>query len=113
MTDEQRLVYVCEGGDCTERGSGDIHDKLKERIAAVDPDEEKVRVRRYPCFGGCECGINVTVYPDKLFYSHVKEDDLEEVVSHLVGDGPPVERLTGAVEPDVEDMAWMMLDSPY
>ncbi len=113
MSDEQRLVYVCEGGDCTERGSGDIHDKLKEQALAVDPDEEKVRVRRYPCFGGCECGINVTVYPDKLFYSHVKEEDLPDVVKHVLGEGPAVDRLTGAVEPDIEEMAWMMLDSPY
>jgi len=110
---DPKLVYVCEGGDCTEKGSGDIHDKLKERLVAIDPQEEKVRVRRYPCFGGCECGINVTVYPDKLFYSRVTEADLPEIVANLLGDGPAVERLRGVVQPDVEEMVWMMLDSPY
>ena len=110
---ETKLVYVCEGGDCSERGSGDIHDKLKERLIAIDPDEEKVRVRRYPCFGGCECGINVTVAPDRVFYSEVKDTDLDDIEAHLLGKGPAVERLTGKVGPDVEEMAWMMLDSPY
>jgi len=108
-----RLIYVCEGGDCTERGSGDIHDHLKEVLDARDPHEEKVRLRRYPCFGGCECGINVTVFPDRLFYSRVTKADLPEIVAHVLDEGQPVARLTGQVKPDVEQMVWEMLDSPY
>jgi NADH-quinone oxidoreductase subunit F len=110
---EQKLVYVCEGGDCTEKGSGDLYEKLKEALSEKDPGEHKVRVRRYPCFGGCECGINVTVWPDRLFYSKVTEADLPEVVDQLVADGEPVERLQHQVKPDVEEMVWMLLDSPY
>ncbi len=110
---DPKLVYVCEGGECTEKGSGDIHDKLREQLVRIDPQEERVRVRRYPCFGGCECGINVTVYPDKLFYSGVREGDVPEIIQNLLGDGPPVERLQGAVQQDVEEMVWMMFDSPY
>jgi (2Fe-2S) ferredoxin len=110
---EQKLVYVCEGGDCTEKGSGDLHDRLREMLVERDPEEAKVRVRRYPCFGGCECGINVTVWPDRLFYSEVKQEDLEEIVDQLVSDGPPVERLQGKAKPDVEEMVWTLLDSPY
>jgi len=108
-----RLLYVCEGGDCTERGSGDLHDKIKEQMASFDPNEERVKVRRYPCFGGCEAGINVTLFPDKIFYSHVKEDDLPEIVEHVLGEGKPVDRLTGHVQQDVEEIIWEMLDSPY
>ena len=111
---EPKLIYVCEGGDCTERGSGDIHDKLKEQLLAKDPEEQVARVRRYPCFGGCECAINVTVWPDKRFYSEVKEEDLPEIVESVTSeDGQPVERLTGKVMPDVEEMVWTLLDSPY
>lgn len=113
MSDGTRLVYVCEGGDCTERGSGDLFDALKEVLDERDPNEDKVRLRRYPCFGGCECGINVTVFPDRLFYSEVKKGDLPEIVEHLLGDGAAVQRLCGKVKPDVEEMVWEMLDSPY
>ena len=109
----QKLLYVCEGGDCTECGSGDLYETLKEKIAAHDPDEERVKVRRYPCFGGCEVAINLTVFPDRVFYSKVTPDDVPEIVEHLVEEGKPVERLTGHVEQDVEDIIWDMLDSPY
>jgi len=108
----ERLCYVCEGGDCTERGSGDIYHELKQMLAEWDPREEKIRLRRYPCFGGCEQGVNVTVFPDRVFYSHVEKKDLPEILEHIRG-GEPVERLTGAVEPDVEEVLWEMLDSPY
>ena len=108
-----RLCYVCEGGDCTEKGSGDLFERLRAMIRARDPQEEKVKVRRYPCFGACEHGINVTVYPDKVFYSTVKEQDLEEVAAHVCDGAPKVARLCGKVQPDVEQIIWDMLDSPY
>jgi (2Fe-2S) ferredoxin len=108
-----RLCYVCEGGDCTEKGSGDLFDKLRDLVKAFDPDEERIKIRRYPCFGACEQGVNVTLYPDKVFYSTVTEEDLPEIASHIKGDGPAPERLTGKCEPDVEQIIWDMLDSPY
>ena len=43
-----RLCYVCEGGDCTEKGSGDVFDKLRDLIKRFDPneyvDEHRARV---------------------------------------------------------------------
>ena len=109
----ERLCYVCEGGDCTEAGSGDLYDKLKELLDEYDPGEERIRLRRYPCFGGCEAGINVTLFPDRIFYSKVTEADLPDIVEHIKNGGDAVTRLTGAVEPDVEEILWQMLDSPY
>jgi len=108
-----RLVYVCEGGDCSEKGSVELFEKLKARLAKIDPHEEKVRIRKYPCFGGCEHGINVTVWPDRVFYSKVAEGDLGDIVDHVEKDSPKVERLCGHVRPDVEEIIWQMLDSPY
>ena len=32
-----RLCYVCEGGDCTEKGSGDVFDRLRDLIKEFDP----------------------------------------------------------------------------
>ena len=55
----------------------------------------------------------MTLFPDKIFYSHVKEDDLPEIVDHVLGEGKPVQRLCGHVEKDVEEIIWEMLDSPY
>ena len=112
-TIQKRLVYVCEGGDCTEKGSGDLCDKLKEMLEETDPHEAKNKVRRYPCFGGCEVGINISLFPDRVFYSHVTEKDLPDIVQHLEHGGEPVKRLTGFAKPDVEEMIWGMLDTGY
>ena len=108
-----RLVYVCEGGDCSEKGSVELCEKLKELLAKDDPHDEKIRVRKYPCFGACEHGINMTVWPDRIFYSKVKEQDLPEIESQLLEGAPPIERLQGHAKQDVQDMVWTLLDSPY
>ena len=70
-------------------------------------------MRRYPCFGGCECGINVTIWPDRVFYSKVTNEDLPAIVEQICNEGPTIDRLAGQVKPDVEEMVWMLLDSPY
>jgi (2Fe-2S) ferredoxin len=108
----KRLVYVCEGGDCSEKGSIDLHAELGEMLKERDP-EHRNRLRKYPCFGGCEHGINVVLVPDRVFYSHVQKSDLPEMVEHLVGDGAPLERLTGVVAKDVEQIVWDLLDTGF
>jgi len=112
MEEGKRLVYVCEGGDCSEKGSIDLHGELKTILADKDPDG-KNKLRRYPCFGGCEHGINVVLFPDRVFYSKVKKSDLPAVVEHLCDGGPVVERLTGHVPKDVETITWALLDTGF
>ena len=112
MEEGKRLVYVCEGGDCSEKGSIELHGELKTHLEQRDPDK-KNRLRKYPCFGGCEHGINLVVYPDRIFYSKVKAADLPEIVDHLVGEGPPVERRTGVVPKDVEQITYDLLDTGF
>ena len=110
--DKKRLVYVCEGGDCSERGSIELHGELQTALHDKDT-EGKNRLRKYPCFGGCEHGINVVLFPDRVFYSQVKLADLPEIVDHLTGDGKPVDRLTGKVAKDVEQIVWDLLDTGF
>lgn len=107
-----RLVYVCEGGDCSEKGSIDLHEDLKSTLHERDTGG-RIRLRKYPCFGGCAHGINVVVFPDRCFYSKVTADDLPEIVDHLLGEGPKVERLCGKVEKDVEQITWDLLTTGF
>jgi len=107
-----RLVYVCEGGDCSEKGSIEIYEDLKATLHERDTAGIN-RVRKYPCFGGCEHGINMVLFPDRCFYSKVTSDDLPEIVDHLVGTGPKVERLTGKVPKDVEDITYDLLTTGF
>jgi NADH:ubiquinone oxidoreductase subunit E len=112
MEEGKRLVYVCEGGDCSEKGSVELHNELKAMLEERDP-EGRNKLRKYPCFGGCEHGINVVLFPDRVFYSKVKMGDLGEILDHLTGKLPRVERLTGVVPKDVEQITWDLLDTGF
>jgi (2Fe-2S) ferredoxin len=112
MEPGKRLVYVCEGGDCSEKGSVELYCELKGKIEERGGGENN-RLRKYPCFGGCEHGINVVLFPDRVFYSKVKRADLDELTAHLVGEGPVIERLTGVVPKDVEQITWDLLDTGF
>ena len=112
MEKKPRLVYVCEGGDCSEKGSVELHNELKTLLAASDPDKLN-KLRKYPCFGGCEVGINIALYPDRVFYSKIKKDDLPKLVEHLCQDGPELDDKRGVVAPDVEEIVWELLDTGF
>jgi (2Fe-2S) ferredoxin len=112
MEPGKRLVYVCEGGDCSEKGSVELFGDLKDTMEERDKGQCN-RLRKYPCFGGCEHGINIVLFPDRVFYSKVKPSDLGEIADHLVGEGPVVERLTGVVPKDVEQITWDLLDTGF
>ena len=112
MEEGKRLVYVCEGGDCSEKGSIELHGELKCQLEERDKDH-KNRLRKYPCFGGCAHGINVVVHPDRCFYSKVTLQDLPDIVNHLTDQGPKVERLTGKVEKDVEQITYDLLTTGF
>ena len=48
--------------------------------------------------GPCSMGPNVLVYPEGVFYTHVKKEDVKAIFDeHLLG-GRPLERLQAAAE---------------
>jgi (2Fe-2S) ferredoxin len=108
MPDAQRHVLVCNNVDCRARGSDAIREALCARVAAGELGD--VRVTAYPCFGGCDFGPNVVIYPDKCFYSGVTLADVPDIVAQLQG-GPPVTRLTGQVDPTIEELIFELLDA--
>jgi len=61
-----------------------------------DPTAEakgRVRANQSGCLDQCEHGPNVVVYPEAVWYGHVSETDVDEIIeSHIIG-GKPVERL--------------------
>jgi (2Fe-2S) ferredoxin len=112
VSDKPRLVYVCEGGDCSEKGSVELASELKGMLEERDP-EKRNRLRKYPCFGGCEQGINVCLFPDRVFLSKVTTADLPRLVERLCADGPELKDKMGLVQPDVEKIVWELLDTGF
>ena len=77
-------VLVCTGTGCSSSGSWNIIKKFNEEIAKAGLEKE-VRVINTGCFGLCETGPVVIVYPEAAFYSHIKVDDVERIVNeHLL-----------------------------
>jgi (2Fe-2S) ferredoxin len=61
------------------------------------------------CFGACQEGPNMVVYPDKCWYASVKTEDVDDIVAHLAG-GPKVERLD-KIDPSLKDLIYQLLDT--
>ncbi len=85
-------VLVCGGTGCTSSGSSEIIDKFESGLSAHGLEKE-VKVVRTGCFGLCEAGPIVIVYPEGSFYSRVKPEDVEEIVEEHLLKGRIVERL--------------------
>ena len=112
MGDKPRLVYVCEGGDCSEKGSVELHNELKARLAERDPGGRN-KLRKYPCFGGCEHGVNIALFPDRVFLSKVGKGDVGALCDYLCGQGPELKAHQGIVAADVENIVWELLDTGF
>ena len=96
----KKHVFVCLNerepgnprGDCTRKGSPELLKKLKAALKARGLDGE-IRANKAGCLDNCENGCSVVVYPEGVWYGHVTEGDIDELVDqHLIG-GHPVARL--------------------
>ena len=85
-------VLVCGGTGCTSSGSAKLIERFEEQIAANGLDKE-VKVVRTGCFGLCEAGPVVIIYPEGTFYSRVKVEDVDEIVTEHLLKGRKVQHL--------------------
>lgn len=85
-------VLVCGGTGCTSSNSEQIIDALNSEIEKNDLSKE-INVVRTGCFGLCELGPIVVVYPEGAFYSRVTPEDVSEIVSEHLLKGRIVTRL--------------------
>ena len=85
-------VLVCGGTGCSSSGSAKLIERFEEQLKEKGLDKE-VKVVRTGCFGLCEAGPVVIVYPEGTFYSRVKEEDVDEIVSEHLLKGRKVQHL--------------------
>ncbi|MDY5627810.1 MAG: NADH-quinone oxidoreductase subunit NuoF [Clostridia bacterium] len=85
-------VLVCGGTGCTSSGSGKIIEALNENLEKYNLTDE-INVIKTGCFGLCALGPVMIVYPEGCFYSMVKPEDIEEIVSEHLLKGRIVKRL--------------------
>jgi (2Fe-2S) ferredoxin len=101
----ERHVFVCHNSrpagaprpSCTADGKSELHTQLQQLTKEAGM-AGKVRINKSGCLDQCEHGPTVVVYPEAVWYGHVKPEDAAEIVNeHLIG-GKPVERLRLADE---------------
>lgn len=85
-------VLVCGGTGCTSSGSQQIIQTLKDELKKNRLQNE-VAVVKTGCHGLCAEGPVMIVYPEAVFYSKVRPEDVEEIVSEHLLKGRIVERL--------------------
>ncbi|HAX73091.1 MAG TPA: NADH-quinone oxidoreductase subunit F, partial [Firmicutes bacterium] len=67
-------VLICGGTGCTSSKSNDIKHELEAHLETLGIKHE-VQVVLTGCFGLCEAGPIVIIYPEGTFYSHVQVSD--------------------------------------
>ena len=100
MSNFRMHLLVCGGTGCTASDSLKLVKMLKESIKKHEITNE-VEVVVTGCFGFCEKGPILKVYPDNVFYITVKPEDAEEIITEHVIKGRKVERLL-YVEPNTK-----------
>jgi len=97
-----RRVIVCAGTGCVANGSLKIHEAF-QKIAAerglnftIELKEEKqdnTYLSKSGCQGFCQMGPLVTILPENVLYTKVRESDVAEIVDKTLAAGEIIERL--------------------
>ena len=88
----RREILVCGGTGCHSSESLVILKNLKQEITAAGLDDT-VSAHISGCFGFCEKGPIVKVFPDDVFYVEVTPDDAKEIVESHIKSNNLVKRL--------------------
>ncbi|MGA7398599.1 MAG: (2Fe-2S) ferredoxin domain-containing protein [Candidatus Sulfotelmatobacter sp.] len=96
----EKHIFICGNqrpagsprGCCDPSGQAKLQKLFKQKLAERGL-KGRVRANQSGCLDQCEHGPNVVVYPEAVWYGHVTETDVDEIVeSHIIG-GKPVQRL--------------------
>jgi len=83
-TPYQKQIFVCvndakgEKASCGDHKGEEVFRKLRE-IAKARGLHPKIRVAQAKCLGQCSTGVNIMVYPDNVWYSGVRMEDVDKL----------------------------------
>ena len=93
-----RQVRVCLGASCRRSGAPELLEQLEQALA----EDEDVEVTRYLCFGACAVSPNVVVMPERLWYSYVMLDYVDQVAD-AIRQGEELPGLANHVRPMIRN----------
>lgn len=100
MVSPKYHIFVCtscringqQKGFCFSKDSVDIVQKFMEEIDGRDLSGD-VMITNTGCFGICDKGPIVVVYPEGTWYGNVTKDDVEKIMDQHIEGGTIVEEL--------------------
>ncbi len=92
MSIHRSHILVCSGSNCTLRASVPVRMALRAAIADQGLDKE-FKVIETGCFGLCQEGPIMVIYPEGIHYCGVQPDDIDEIVETHLKKGRVVNRL--------------------
>lgn len=88
----ERHVFVCTGPRCAPETSPQIYETLKAKLKELKVDQKTVRRAQVNCFGICQGGPILVVYPEGVWYHGVTQEKLAKIIDrHLLGGKPILE----------------------
>lgn len=89
----KKHVFVCTTGKtCPLEGGVEVCDALRKEISERGL-KQQIRINKSGCLDQCGNGPMVVVYPEQVWYAHLRPEDASELVeSHFIAN-QPVERL--------------------
>jgi NADH-quinone oxidoreductase subunit F len=99
-----RRIVVCGGTGCIANGSMKIMEALNQTAKAQnlkvsleldvhDCNPKDLLVTKSGCQGFCQVGPLLSIEPDGILYTHVKEADVPEIIERTVKKGEIIDRL--------------------
>ncbi len=99
-------VLICAGTGCSSMESRLLRQNMHEEILKRGLDKE-IKVIETGCFGFCNMGPIMVVYPEGTFYCQVQPSDAAQIVEEHLVKGRPVERLLYQHEKESTDTVEM------
>jgi NADH:ubiquinone oxidoreductase subunit F (NADH-binding)/(2Fe-2S) ferredoxin/NAD-dependent dihydropyrimidine dehydrogenase PreA subunit len=104
-------MLMCAGTACVSCGSFKVRERLEQELKNRGLEEE-VKVVITGCNGFCAEGPIMVVYPEGIFYGHLKPEDVPLIVEEHILKGRPVAKLYYK-EPVKKEAIPRMKDIPF
>ena len=100
MPQLKKHIFICENlrpgdspkGCCARKGSEQLKKVMKQKLAQKGL-HKTYRTNSAGCLDACEHGAAMVIYPQAIWYGHVKEADIDEIIEKTILGDELIDRL--------------------